>query len=266
MALKNLSTAAMISLTKPWVTEGNGEREILLKFEETGGLLKRVESVQEELLAMQPRTNERLLSVSEKQGALDLRHDDLVRGIHGFLTSLGFLVEDPRERQALTALRDELLPHGITLIQRSYRDEAGEAALLRARLSASTKKALKAIPLPKGTLADAVNRYLDVGDELGLLEDEKVALGNRNGSPTGASVVAARHRWVRNLNAMMALLDIVPIEDEERTLVLQRFERASRAAERGGADGPESEVETETTPAPVGPVVEAPSETSSPPA
>lgn len=252
MALKNLSSAAMISLTTPWVTEGNPERVILLRFPETNGLLGRIEGDQQALLDVQVRPNGRLAEVSDEQGKLDVAHDDLVRGVTGLLTNLALLTTDAKEARALLELRDTVFPQGIALVTRSYRDEAGEGRLLRARLTPALKKALKAIPVSQGTLADTVARYLDVTDALGKLEDEKAALVGRTEGPTPAALHGARNRWIRTVNAMIALLDIIAISEEEKTTVLVRFDKALRATERGGADEGVQEPLTPTpTPGPV---------------
>jgi hypothetical protein len=236
MALKNLSTGAMISLTTPWISEGNPERTILLRYPETKGLLGRIEGDQQALLDVQPRPNGRLAQVSDEQGTLDVTHDDLVRGVTGLLTHLALLATDAKEAQAFIELRETLFPQGVALVTRSYRDEAGEGALLRARLTPSLKKALKAIPVLQGTLADTVARYLEVADALGKLEDEKATIVGRADGPTPAALLAARNRWIRTVNAVIALLDIVAISEEEKTTVLVRFDKALRSTERGGAD------------------------------
>lgn len=256
MALKNLSSAAMISLTAPWVTEGDPERAILLRFPETQGLLGRIEGDQQALLDVQVRPNGRLAEVSDEQGKLDVEHDDLVRGVTGLLTHLALLTTDAKEARSVIDLRDTLFPQGISLITRSYRDEAGEGRLLRARLTPALKKSLKAIGVLQGTLADTIARYLEIADALGKLEDEKAALVGRSDGPTRATLLGARNRWVRTVNAMIALLDIVDISEEDKTKVLVRFDKALRATERGGADEVAQEPPA-VTPTP-GPVVASP--------
>lgn len=259
MALKNMSTAAMISLTKPWVTGGHPERELLLSFEETKALLGRVGMAHEGLLNVQPRSDGRLAVLSGRQTELDVRHDDLVRAIHGLLTHLALAERAPEARQRLSTLRDELLPTGLSLVQRSYRDEAGEGALLRARLSATQKKALRAIPLPNGTLADLVQEYLETAEALGTLEDEKAVLAQKSSGPSAAEVLNVRNVWIRTVNALLGLLDLVPIDAAAKASLLARVERATRTGPRGngaedeGAERPEESpgvVET-TAPPPV---------------
>ena len=78
MALRNMSTAAMISLTQPWVTGGHPERELLLSFEETKALLGRVGMAHEGLLQVQPRSDGRLAALSGREACFA----QIVRHLH----------------------------------------------------------------------------------------------------------------------------------------------------------------------------------------
>ncbi|MBI5481435.1 MAG: hypothetical protein HY906_21435, partial [Deltaproteobacteria bacterium] len=204
MALNRLTTAEMISVSAPWVKPGSEERELLLGYPETAGVVPRVDAAHQGLLATQPKpaATGRLTEISEQSGRLDLRHDTTARGLDLLFGGIEALAPDVSTAEDYVKLHQLLLPQGMSATQRTYRDEAGQGALLKERLTPEVRTTLGNLRTPFGTVLEVVDEWIAVAIQLGGLEDERARLAEaRPAPPTQADVATARHRWVRAVNA-----------------------------------------------------------------
>jgi hypothetical protein len=249
MALKRLSTGEMISLTSPWTQKNHPDRKVLLGVDEIAPLLPKIDDAHQALLSTQVDATPppRLAALQEEQKRLDVRHDDILRGCFTLPQALAYLAKDPNEAKALLALQKTLLPDGLKATQKSYRDEAGQAAMLEKRLTAEDVSLLKSLEIPGGTLWDAVNEWRQLGAQLGKLEDERVKLEGGTGTMP-ADVLTARNRWIRAVNAVRTVLDLLDDGNEKLAAIVARIDEAERKADRRGASGG-SEGEGEKAPA-----------------
>jgi hypothetical protein len=101
--------------------------------------------------------------LSQQEAEVDAKHDALVRGIYG---SLSMLAQVSANADELLRLRDLLFPEGAAHTQKTYRGEAGHAALVSSRLDASVQARLKAVSLQEKNLLDLVNDWLGVARQL----------------------------------------------------------------------------------------------------
>ena len=166
MALKRLYNGEMVSLSGPLTQADHPDRKVLADIPATAALLPELDNAHDSLLSTQvkPEAETRLAAIIKIEKSLDVRHDDLIRGVSGLLTSLAYLTRDPALAAGVLHVLSVLLPDGLDAVTRTYREEAGQAALLESRLSAADIALLKKIKILEGTAWDAVKEWMDVGD------------------------------------------------------------------------------------------------------
>jgi hypothetical protein len=233
MALKRLYTGEMVSLSAPLTKSDHPDRKILADIPATAALLPELDGAHGSLLSTQvkPEAETRLAAIIKAEKILDVRHDDLIRGLSGLLTSLAYLTQDPALAAGVLHVQSVLLPDGLDAVIKSYREEAGQAALLESRLSAADIALLKKIKILEGTAWDAIKEWMDVGARLGALEDERAGLPETTG-PAPADVVTARNKWIRTINAIRSVLDLVSADHPGVVKILNRLTEAERKADR----------------------------------
>ena len=239
MALKRLTAEEMVDISRGWTEENSEARGIIESCEVTASLLPLLEDSHNTLtdLVESDTSDVRLKDISVEQEALDARHDDLIRGGHMMLTAIAYLLGMGGRGAALLELRDHLIPDGLTSVSKSYRAEAGQAALLEKRVGSmdSQLKSIQVGPDPADTLASFVAEWIAVGKRLGELEDEKTRLQSRPPDATGTERVSARNRWIRVGNALVANAELAQLTDEQMATVFGPLWQAEDTANRRGS-------------------------------
>lgn len=235
MALIRMTTPEMVQISAPLVTEGNAARDAILNVPELAGLIPRLEAAHNALHDTQPGPDDpRLAALQEKEAGVDLRHDTIIRGSHMFLTALALLSPDTDTAATFERLRDFLLPAGLDTTQKTYREEAGAASLLETRLAGdpAARKQLKDIPVLRQNLGHFVEGWMKEAARLGELENERAAITGTPG--TGARVVAARHQWIRTMNALIANAALIELDEATDRLIFGALRLAEKTADRRG--------------------------------
>jgi len=250
MSLLNLTTETMVTLSARWL-DPKRLRNSLTALPLIVPLLPVLQQVHDDLISKQRTTSaaeKELADLQAEETRRDARHDRKVRGVHGFLSGLADLTDDPEAARALLDLRDRLLPIGIQAVTRSYVDEAGDAERLPARLDAAAKALLAKLQTPDGPLQVHVDAWIEEAKQLGVLEERREHLAEQiaggAGGPTGAEVASARHAWIRVVRAIESNLALDskadPATVEKILGPLQRAEakadRRRGASKDGGAD------------------------------
>ncbi|HWN66110.1 MAG TPA: hypothetical protein VNM90_00655 [Haliangium sp.] len=180
---------------------------------------------------------ERRKGIQDQQRALDLEHDDVLRGIWFYLQSQVCLAREPAERQEVERLRDRLLPEGLTAVNKSYREEAGQAELAASRLTEHDRALLQAMVMRDGrTLLDLVQRWVELARQIGELDRERAG-DVRDEVPRPAEARAARHRWIRTVIAMRDVAGLVAAQNPAIQEILGRVTAAEQVADRRAARG-----------------------------
>jgi hypothetical protein len=164
--------------------------------------------------------------LSAEASRLDAEHDDLVRTIHTALTVLSKVSKTGDE---ILRLRDQLFPEGLKLVKKSHREEAGHAAALASTMNADLQARMKAVPIGDGTVLDLVNRYLDVGKQLGAVAEQRARL-ERPATSQAAQAQAARREWIRWTNILVATAENAEVPPEVDTLLFSALRAAVDAA------------------------------------
>ncbi len=226
----------MVSLSAPLTQAGHADRLLLAGIPAAAALLPTLDSAHHQLLITQPSATvpERAAAIIVEERTLDLRHDAILRGCFTLLQALSYLTTNADEAKLLIELQHVLLPEGLVATQKTYREEAGQAALLESRLTPAHRALLTSIKTLHGTtLWDSVQEWMHLGKALGKLEDERGG-GLETTRPTAAEGLAARNRWIRTINAILGVLDLVEADEPGVTAILSRIAEAERRADRRG--------------------------------
>jgi hypothetical protein len=237
MALKRLRTSEMVALTATWVDPAHPDRQAMARVAALAALLPEVDGAHQGLHrthAIGPSAVRRK-QIQAEQKVLDLEHDNVLRGISSHLWSAIYFTRDPEARNELERLLALLLPDGLLSVNKSYREQAGQAELAASRLTEADRALLQSLLLHDGrTLLDAVNQWLSLSAQLGALDRERVGIPPDDG-PTPADAMAARNRWIRTVQAVQLIARLVAEQDPAIREILDRMEEAGRTADRRSA-------------------------------
>lgn len=238
MALRNLSTEAMIALSDAWLDTKRPARKLLEQSELTMGLVPRLAAVHKQLVVSLRQgppfaLAATLAGIRQEQSVTDARHDRKARGIFMVLSGMAELAEEEGAAAQLVSLRDLLFPKGTSIVTRSYIEEAGEAKLVLSRLTEEAHRTLESLPsLGKRTLADEVDAWIGAGERLGKLEQKRAsaeaAMAATPASLTPAMVSRARALWMR---VVTALVNNLSLDDEPQPGVTEHILKPLEDAE-----------------------------------
>lgn len=244
MALRDLPTPVMIAVTAAWI-DAEQARPDIEALPTAAGLLTKIEAANQRLLETQPssdgnRSPPEILAVREEQTGLDVVHDRKTRGTYHVLTGFADLEDDPDLAADYLALRDKLVPpeQGLRVIQVSYRQEAGEAALVEERLTDKDRALLKKLPIPGGKLLAAHEARVKAAARLGALEDQRAQIEAKAADKETVKhgdALRARNGWIKAVRAFVSALDLDEPTDAARKRILGPLEEAERAAARRAA-------------------------------
>lgn len=237
MNLRSLSSAEMIQLSSEWTTPKRSGHSALVALATTAALVPLVAAAHEAVKAAEtalgsdPRAAE-LAALSAKGVDLDRVHDALVRRIVGMLTAASEGLTNPDDAEKYTNASKAVFPAGLASAQATYKDQAGQALLVDARLDETHKATLASISTPEGTLFDAVVRWKKVAKELGAVDTERTRLAASPTATKGLDIVAARNQWIGAVTALVSILEISRPDDAARTLILAPLEAEVAKAQR----------------------------------
>lgn len=249
MALRHLDSAVMLQLSATWLDSTSDAHKAILAVPELATLLPRLNKPHTSLAALlQPGQDARVTAIIKEQFELDIRHDSIIRGIVGLLSSSAELLSGDAKR-ILLELRDVLVPEGLSSTQKSYRAEATQASQLQDRITPAIKTQLDALHIglagQSQTASHFIDEWISLGKKLGLLEDEKARLQDSPAATTGQAIVSARNLWIRTVNALIAQAELAEIEDATDRLLFGPLRAAMKNAERKAkgksTDPPEAE-------------------------
>ncbi|MDC3953146.1 hypothetical protein [Polyangium jinanense] len=236
MALKNLQTEEMLQVSATWVDPQSLARAAILGNPDLSAKLSRIDEIHSILAAAaQPSKNPRLDEISAEQAKIDVRHDSIIRGIFGFLTATAELLGGETGAD-LIQLRDLLIPDGLPSVQKTYRAQAGQAQQLEGRLTPAIKARTNVIFIGQGPAQTSLTEYLDewiaLGKQLGEREDERGRLlAEQSELASGMSLVKARNRWIRVVNAFVADGELAELAPATEALVFGPLRDAEKKAD-----------------------------------
>ena len=216
MALKKLSVREMVKFSGDLLSETSPQRAALETHPEAAILVARLQAAHEGLVAAQPPNDSEIAELTEEITQLDLRHDALVRAIEGRLTSEIALAEIQSDggdtHDALRRARGVLFPDGLSVVRRSYIEQAGEAELREARMDEPVESLLRGMQSHDGReLRDVYGQLQEVATQIGALVKRRAELGEQGEKV--ARTHQARLEWIRVVNALSHVLEMLGVDE-----------------------------------------------------
>ena len=206
------------------------------------------------MLSRQPKDDRAIAEIVSEASGLDDRHDDLARAIDAYFSYLYSVTPDEAARKSIDRLRLLLLPEGLLIVNRNYREEAGAAAQLDARLGADDRAQMaKWMIHDGGTLLSLVEEWVAAGRRLGLLEDKRVAAEQASEGATPRELQHSRNQWMHCVSLLLGNLALGETAEATRDAILGPLREVvagagEREARRGRAAGTDSPLPDATRP------------------
>jgi len=234
MAFKNLNSDEMLQLSGTWTDPATKAYVALTASDDLKPSMPKLTSAHNGLSdAEQPSKIPRIEEIVAEEAKLDVRHDAIIRCGWGFLTVQAELIGGD-EGTALLALRDVIFPEGLSMQLKSYRAEAGQASQMALRMTPAVRAETDGILVGKGPSAKKLTAYidelLDLGKQLGALEDERGKLEDEDG--TGGVRLKARNQWIRVVNALVANAALADLDAETDNLLFGALRTAEKKADQ----------------------------------
>ncbi len=256
MALKDLNAAAMIEVTDQWLQQDRAliESQPALKHP-----LELIEKAHNTLLTTQKRlgsVEKVVLDLTQNLTTEDAYHDRKLRGIYMMLSGAAEIADAPDAREQLLSARDTLFPLGLSAVQRSYREQAGNGKIAREQFTPDVQAICDTIMIQGQPLSTVTHSWLESSQRIGDMN----ALRNRISHDTDDGISAgelhqARLGWIKAVNAMLTMLDFSDFDATIRRRLLADMHDAEAKAARSRANASQPKAE-ETTQEPAGAVTE----------
>lgn len=249
MGLRDLTTEAMVGVTSAWVDSAR-DRARLAALPRVAPLLTDVDAAHAGLVSFQvaPKRSPQAQALIDRAAELDALHDRKARGIHGLLAACALLADDLERADIFTSALTELFPDGLSIVHRTYLEQAGQAELLEQRLGASTRELLEGFTVGRSTLRAETDAWIAAARQLGEVKAEKARLDAEAPVPT-TTITAARNAWIGTVNAVLHMIELeTEASPEVRAAILRPLEQAldkATAARKRGAAKESTETEPE---------------------
>jgi hypothetical protein len=243
MSFRGFTLLEIMSISTPWVTPEHPERLSLQALLSTAGMIRFIESVHADVLAVLTDEERARLGLLRDSASLkNVRHDDLARIIYFCLRAHEVLLGNTPEGNAVTDVRTVMFPDDLNVVRASYRETAARATARTAQLTNERMLVLADVPVRNGNLLPLALEWNQVGQELGNVQDQRVTplrpSNERNKRRT------ARYRWIRVIRAVLSSLQLEAEEHPEAQLILDRVagvqaevHRRLRASNGNAPDG-----------------------------
>lgn len=205
-----LKTDVMLQLNRAWI-EPTQVRPVFERVSLITALLPFLEQRQRDLVASRSplaRDFSELDALLDQIKEVDDVHDRKARGSSYTLRAFAQLADDPAVREELDELRELIFPTGLSITQKTYREEAGNAEAVAEKLTDAVRARLSALPTPQGSLLDQIEAWLQAGRQLGALEDQRALLAQRlNAAAPPISETKARRAWINMARLVETILE-----------------------------------------------------------
>ncbi len=168
----------------------------------------------------------------------DAFHDRKARGIHSGISARADLVGG-EEAEPYTSLLSALYPLGLSITQRTYREQAAAAARARHQLTPAARAILSEIVFGGRTLLEEVEEWLDTAERIGKMHSERTRLAGDSDDDTVSQgdLRKARMAWIRATHTFLNLLDYSDFDaDTRRRLLADLRDAVARARTRAKSE------------------------------
>lgn len=252
-AMNHLSTQAMIGVTNELLTTNHDELKAQPELTVPLQLIDKAHTQLITLFKTTGQTKQIVQKLTNELTQADARHDRKARGVHAALSAWLDLTDDPELAQQLIRVRDDLFPIGLSVTQRSYREQAGAALQTRQFLTPATCDILAACTFAPNSLLTETYDWLDTAQNIGEMQAERSRLlGDSDDDTVSQSNLRdARFAWIRAMNVFLNLLDYTKLDaDTQRRLLADLRDAQNRARKPDTSAPPQPTTETQPQHAP----------------
>lgn len=248
MALKDFRTGEMIDVLRDWQTEE--KRKIFLAYTLTSTypeLIVKTHSSLSKAHKNRPKTlsKQEREKLSQLLSAMDDEFDESARIIDDICRTCERAF--PEKTHDYAKVRETIFPLGLSFINTSYRNEAGETERIIERLEVSpdVRKTISEMKLNETPLSEWLDRLTDIGRRIGPLAtrydvkasaQEAVQLEFRE-----------RHQWMKIITTLRRLTDLAEWTDEHIEMIFGQVDRISSSREKSKSAEKPSEFKEDPT-------------------
>lgn len=229
-----LSVEEMLPVSAAVLEEEGNAMQILKELPLLEGPVTVIGTSHDTLLRVQQRAGsnqKKVRQLTTRMRELDNKHDNLARGIYRTVEGQEFLAATEERAEVFRELKETLFPHGASVTQRSYREQAGIAKRVEQRLTQEDRDLLAGIEADGTTLLVHVEAWLESAQDIARMEAERAEFTSDDDDATTAGEVRdARNQWIKAMNALMQMLEFVDISDRDRRVLLANMKDATDKA------------------------------------
>lgn len=236
MDLRLLASETMLTLSQDWLADQS--LWSTLSAHPLGAAMRwEVESAHE-LLAQQQglptRLSAEIAELTEALWRCDERHDSLARTLHQLFDALVRTAKEPADAAWFHDTQRVLFPHGLSVINYSYADEAGAAKAVQRAVTEEMRARLSAVPFNEYTLAELLDAWLATGNTLDELVEKRDRLQASIRAPADVGSdgdrTIARRRWIRTVRTLLSMLELLEVPSATRASITAPLDQAMRGA------------------------------------
>lgn len=233
----NLSNSEIVTIGELFCDSDSELVRAITECAELVGILPYIVKTTNQFLTTQKRLSVRQLKEYVRLSLLlDKLHDKLVKGSYNYLGALALICESKELIDRLLEMQRLLFADGLSIIKKSYRVEAGEAKLRKARITEEHRNFLESLPTPEGNMADVIDRLNEAAIELGKVEDLKIDEAARKDGPSARELMELRHKWTRIFNTFLSIVNVMDEVPAPVQQLVQRIDAIEKAVQRRKKD------------------------------
>ena len=161
---------------------------------------------------------------------LDLQHDDLARLLYKLLHIMLLLAKDEETLDRIRKVIELLFPQKLTIVKRSYRDEAGEGVRREKKVTQEDRDFLQSLTIIDTNLLEVLDEWNTISRKLGKVEDLKLKQVKKRTKYTPAYVRATRNRWMKAVKTFIVIAEMIEDLPQPVTDWIERLNGIERKA------------------------------------
>ena len=239
MNFNSLSNQTMLSHSDEWLNDPE-TRGLLAAHPLTTALLPEVQRAHDGLAEKQGTRNRIFAELGQITGdllAYDLVHDRKARGMHSLLSGLAECLEDADEASRFVDLLARLFPYGLSVVNRSYIDEAGAVVEMQSRITDQDLAFMASVRVGEQTLATIYRDWLAAGAMLGRQARQRArlqqAIRKQGTAAADIDTRGARQQWIWSAGTLVSIVNMLDFSHAARERLLAPLQRSIEDAARG---------------------------------
>jgi hypothetical protein len=248
MNLKVLTIKTMISLCWFWLKDVDAQR-VLSGHSLGRAMLEqilRLLGLLQNLHKLRSDGRSELDRLGDEITVLDHTHDRKARALYNHLVALIAGADDAAFAAWCGELMRLLFPHGLSIINFSYADEAGGVVAIERQVTPELLARMASVSVGEHTLADLYQSWVTAGTTLGERAFQRAqlqaALAGTGPAAPEINIMQVRSQWIRMARTLIHSCDLMGLSAADRDVLLAPLVERVNSASRpdAGADVPDA--------------------------